>query len=216
MKLFLDTAKIDELKAGAALGIVDGVTTNPSLMAATGRSMTSVVKEIVEIIDGPISVETLSLDADGMVKEGKEYAAIHKNIVVKCPMTKAGVQATRRLADAGLKVNVTLVFSAGQALLAAKAGATFVSPFIGRIDDIGLDGMALIRDIVTIFKNFNFKTEILAASIRHPQHCLMSALAGAHVATMPLKVLEQMYNHPLTTSGLEKFMADWKAAEKRV
>lgn len=214
MKFFLDTADVTELRKGAASGIIDGVTTNPSLMAKTGRKLDDVVREIVEIIDGPISVETLSLDAAGMIAEGKKYAAMHKNIVVKAPLTKDGIAATAALASEGIKVNVTLCFSAVQALLAAKAGATYISPFIGRLDDVGNDGMELIRDIAQIYANYGFKTEILAASIRHPVHVLQSALAGAHVATMPVKVLEQLYDHPLTKIGLDKFMADWKAAQK--
>jgi len=210
MKFFLDTADITELREGALLGVIDGVTTNPSLMAKTGRPFKEVVKEIVEIIDGPISVETISMDAAGMIKEGKEFSAVHKNIVVKCPLTLEGLKATKALTSEGMKVNVTLVFSAVQALLAAKAGATYVSPFIGRLDDIGQDGMQLIRSIVTIFNNYEFKTEILAASVRHPVHVLQCAEAGAHVATMPLKTVKQLFDHPITKSGLDKFMADWK------
>ncbi len=212
MKIFLDTALTEELRLGASYGVVDGVTTNPSLMAKTGRPMLEVVKEIVQIVDGPISVETLSIDAMGMIEEGKKYSAMHKNIVVKCPLTAAGLQATKALSSEGIKVNVTLIFSAGQALLAAKAGAAYVSPFIGRLDDIGQDGMILIQDIVEIFKNYKFKTEVLAASIRHPVHMLQCAKAGAHVATIPLKVLQQMFEHPLTSSGLEKFLSDYNKA----
>jgi len=214
MKFFLDTADVSELRRGAALGIIDGVTTNPSLMAKTGRKLDDVVREIVEIIDGPISVETLSTDAPGMIAEGKKYAAMHKNIVVKAPLTKEGIQATAALSSEGIRVNVTLCFSAVQALLAAKAGAAYISPFIGRLDDVGTDGMDLINDIVQVYANYGFKTEILAASIRHPTHVLQSALAGAHVATMPLKIVEQLYDHPLTKIGLDKFLADWKAAQK--
>jgi transaldolase len=214
MKFFLDTADVNELRKGAALGIIDGVTTNPSLMAKTGRKIDDVVREIVEIIDGPISVEILSTDTEGMISEGKRYAAMHKNIVVKVPLTKEGIQATAALSAQGIRVNVTLCFSPVQALLAAKAGAAYISPFIGRLDDVGTDGMDLIRDIVQIYANYGFKTEILAASIRHPTHVLQSALAGAHVGTMPLKVVEQLYDHPLTKNGLDKFLADWKAAQK--
>ena len=210
MKIFLDTADTAELRLGAAMGVVDGVTTNPSLMAKTQRPFQDVVKEIIEIIDGPISVETISTDAAGMIKEGKEFRKAHKNIVVKCPMTEEGLKATRALSQEGIPVNVTLIFTPMQALLAAKAGATYVSPFIGRLDDIGVDGMYLIKSIVQIFKNYSFKTQILAASIRHPVHALLCAEAGAHVGTMPLKTLKQLFEHPLTTSGLEKFLADWK------
>ena len=213
MKIFLDTADINELRLGASLGIVDGVTTNPSLMAKTGRKLEEVVKEITEIVHGPISVEVLSLDSASMVSEGQKYAAMHKNIVVKLPMNEEGIKATKILTSDGIKVNVTLIFSALQAMIAAKAGATYVSPFIGRVDDVGQDGMILIEDIAKIFKNFHFKTEILAASIRHPVHVLQSAKAGADVATMPYKILKQMYEHPLTKIGLDKFMADWKAAQ---
>lgn len=215
MKIFLDTADINEIRLGAQLGTVDGVTTNPSLMAKTGRKITDVVEEITKIIDGPISVEVLSLDTQGMIDEGKKFAAMHKNIVVKLPMNEEGIKATKLLTSQGIKVNVTLVFSALQALLAAKAGATYVSPFIGRVDDVGQDGMILIEDIATIFKNYGYKTEILAASIRHPVHVLQSAKAGAHVGTMPLKILKQMYEHPLTTNGLAKFIADWKASQNK-
>ena len=212
MKIFLDTADLNELRLGASMGVVDGVTTNPSLMAKTGMKLEDVARQITEIVNGPISVETLSLDAPGMIAEGKNFSAMHKNIVVKVPLTEAGVQATRALSKEGIKVNVTLIFSAVQALLAAKAGATYVSPFIGRLDDVGQDGMLLIQDIAQIFKNYAFKTEILAASIRHPVHVLQAAKAGAHVSTMPLKTLKQLYDHPLTKSGLEKFLSDWKSA----
>ncbi len=214
MKFFLDTADVQELRLGAASGLIDGVTTNPSIMAKTGRPLKEVVQDIVKIVNGPISVETLSEDAEGMVREGKEYAAMHPNIVVKAPLTPEGLKATKALSGEGIKVNVTLCFSAVQALLAAKAGATYISPFIGRVDDVGLDGMQLIRDIAQIYKQYDFKTQILAASIRHPVHVLQSALAGAHVGTLPFKVFQQLYSHPLTTIGLEKFMADWKAAKK--
>jgi len=214
MKFFLDTADVQELRLGAASGLIDGVTTNPSIMAKTGRPLKEVVQDIVKIVNGPISVETLSEDAEGMVREGKEYAAMHPNIVVKAPLTPEGLKATKALSGEGIKVNVTLCFSAVQALLAAKAGATYISPFIGRVPAPALDGMQLIRDIAQIYKQYDFKTQILAASIRHPVHVLQSALAGAHVGTLPFKVFQQLYSHPLTTIGLEKFMADWKAAKK--
>ena len=210
MKFFLDTADVGELREAAASGLVDGVTTNPSLIAKTGRRLESVVEEIVGIVDGPISVETISLEAAGMVDEGRKFVAIHKNIVVKCPLTREGLKATKTLSGEGHKVNVTLCFSALQALLAAKAGATYISPFIGRLDDVGQDGMLLIRDICQIYKNYGFATQVLAASLRHPIHVLESAKAGAHVGTLPYKVFQQLYNHPLTDIGLAQFLSDWK------
>lgn len=214
MKFFVDTADLGELREAAALGVVDGVTTNPSLVAKTGLSMLDAAQQISKIIQGPISIETISSDRDGMIAEGRGFAAVHKNIVVKCPMTEAGIAATKVLASEGIAVNVTLVFSPVQGLLAAKAGAAYVSPFIGRVDDVGLDGMQLIRDLVLVFKNYSFKTEILAASIRHPAHVLECAKAGAHVATLPLKILKQLYQHPQTREGLEKFLSDWKQSKK--
>lgn len=210
MKFFLDTADVSELRQAAASGLVDGVTTNPSLIAKTGRKLREVVDDIVQIVDGPISVETISLDAAGMIEEGKSFAAIHQNIVVKCPLTPEGLKATKALTDAGHKVNVTLCFSPLQALLAAKAGATYISPFVGRLDDIGHDGMLLIREILQIYRNYDFKTQVLAASLRHPIHVLESAKAGAHVGTLPHNVFQMLFKHPLTDSGLEKFLADWK------
>lgn len=210
MKFFLDTADVKELREAAASGLLDGVTTNPSLIAKTGRKLQDVVEEIVRIVDGPISVETISDDAEGMVREGKIYCEVHPNIVVKCPLTPEGLKATKRLSSDGHKVNVTLCFSAVQALLAAKAGATYISPFVGRLDDIGHDGMALIRDICLIYQNYDYQTQVLAASLRHPQHVYQAAMAGAHVGTLPYKVFQQLFSHPLTTSGLEQFMADWK------
>jgi len=210
MKFFLDTADVGELREAAASGLVDGVTTNPSLIAKTGRRLEAVVEEIVGIVDGPISVETISLDAEGMVAEGRKFVAIHKNIVVKCPLTREGLKATKALSGDGHKVNVTLCFSALQALLAAKAGATYISPFIGRLDDVGQDGMLLIRDICQIYRNYGFQTQVLAASLRHPIHVLESAKAGAHVGTLPYKVFQQLYHHPLTDIGLAQFLSDWK------
>lgn len=208
MKIFIDTAVIDEIKQAAAWGIIDGVTTNPSLIAKTGRKLGDVVDEIIEIVDGPISVEVLSTAAADIIAEGKKIAAVHPNIVVKCPMTPDGVQATKALSSEGIKVNVTLIFSAMQALLAAKAGATYVSPFVGRIDDTSTEGMTLVEDMAQIFAIYGMKTEILAASLRHPMHVLQSALAGADVATLPPKVLNQMFRHPLTDLGLAQFMKD--------
>jgi len=213
MKFFLDTAITTELRQAVATGLVDGVTTNPTLIVQSGRKLDDVVREITEIVDGPISVETLSTDAEGMITEGKKFAAMHKNIVVKVPLTEPGLTATKRLSKEGIRVNVTLCFSANQALLAAKAGASYISPFVGRLDDNGQDGMQLIRDIVQIYKNYNFKTEVLAASLRHPIHIHQCALAGAHVGTFPFKVFQQLFKHPLTDIGLEKFLSDWKKAQ---
>lgn len=210
MKFFLDTADVGELREAAASGLVDGVTTNPSLIARTGRKLDDVVQDIVAIVDGPISVETISTDAAGMITEGKRFRAVHPNIVVKCPLTREGLKATKALSSEGHPVNVTLCFSALQALLAAKAGAAYISPFVGRLDDVGHDGMTLIRDIVQIYDNYGFSTQVLAASLRHPLHVLESAKAGAHVGTLPYKVFQQLYDHPLTDIGLEKFLADWK------
>lgn len=210
MKFFLDTADVGELREAAASGLVDGVTTNPSLIAKTGRKLYDVVHEIIQIVDGPISVETISTDAPGMIKEGLEFVKIHKNIVVKAPLTREGLKATKALSSEGIKVNVTLCFSALQALLAAKAGAAYISPFVGRLDDVGQDGMVLIRDICLIYQNYDFNTEVLAASLRHPIHVLEAAKAGAHVGTLPYKVFQQLYDHPLTDIGLAKFLADWK------
>ncbi len=210
MKFFLDTADTGELREAAASGLVDGITTNPTLIAKTGRPLAAVVEDLVSIVDGPISVETISLDAAGMVEEGRRFTAIHKNIVVKCPLTREGLKATKLLTSEGHKVNVTLCFSAMQALLAAKAGATYISPFVGRLDDIGQDGMILIRDICEIYRNYGFATQVLAASLRHPVHVLASAKAGAHVGTLPYKVFQQLFNHPLTDSGLAQFLSDWK------
>ncbi|MFD3166481.1 fructose-6-phosphate aldolase [Herpetosiphon sp. NSE202] len=210
MKIFLDTADVEEIRQGVAMGVVDGVTTNPSLAAKAGRNFRDVVLEIVEICPGPVSAETVALEADEIVREGRILAKWAPNIVVKVPLMAEGLKAVKQLTSEGIKTNVTLVFSASQALLAAKAGATFVSPFLGRLDDIGQDGMILIRDIVQIFKNYNIQTEVLAASVRHPVHVLQSALAGSHVATMPFKVLQQLVKHPLTDKGIETFLVDWK------
>lgn len=212
MKIFLDTANIDEIKEGASWGIVDGVTTNPSLIAKEKRDFKEVVKEICEIVDGPISAEVISEDAEGMVKEARELVKIHKNIVVKIPMTVEGLKAVSTVSKEGIKTNVTLIFSANQALLAAKAGATYVSPFLGRVDDIGSEGMELVRTIVEIFDIYGFDTEVIAASVRHPLHVVDAALAGSHIATIPMKVLQQMVKHPLTDKGIESFMKDWQSA----
>jgi transaldolase len=215
MKFFLDTANVKEIQEAASLGLLDGVTTNPSLVAKEGRIFKEVLIEICKIVDGPISAEVVSLEADAMVKEGKVLAKIHKNIVVKVPLIAEGLKATKRLAAEGIKVNVTLCFSPTQALLAAKAGAWCVSPFIGRLDDISSNGMELIRQILTIYRNYDYKTQVLVASVRHPQHVVEAALAGGHICTMPFTIFQQMVKHPLTDSGLKKFLADWEAQAKK-
>lgn len=215
MKFYLDTASVKEIQEAASLGLLDGVTTNPSLVAKEGRVFREVLAEICNIVDGPISAEVVSLEADAMVKEGRELAKIHKNIVVKVPLIAEGLKATKRLAAEGIKVNVTLCFSPTQALLAAKAGAWCVSPFIGRLDDISSNGMELIRQIITIYKNYDFKTYVLVASVRHPQHVVEAALAGGHICTMPFAIFQQMVKHPLTDIGLKKFLADWESLQKK-
>lgn len=215
MKFFIDTANIDEIKDAARLGIVDGVTTNPSLIAKEGRKFEDVVAEIARIVDGPISAEVTALDYDGMMAQAAPLAKIHENITIKVPLTKEGLRACKALRAGGTKVNVTLCFSPSQALLAAKCGATFVSPFVGRLDDVSHDGMDLIRQIRAIYDNYGFTTQILAASIRHPIHVVESALAGADVGTMPYKVMMQLYEHPLTDIGLKKFLEDWKKLEAK-
>lgn len=209
MKFFLDTANLDEIKKGAAWGIVDGVTTNPSLIAKEGRDIAEQIRLICDIVDGDISAEVVQTEANAMIREGRELAKLHKNVVVKCPLTRDGIKATSTLSKEGIRVNVTLCFSAGQALLAAKAGAYIVSPFVGRLDDIGQNGMDLIRSIVAIYKNYGYKTQVLAASMRSPTHIIESAAAGAQIATMPLKVLDMLFNHPLTDKGLEQFLKDY-------
>jgi transaldolase len=215
MKFFLDTANVKEIQEAASLGLLDGVTTNPSLVAKEGRSFKEMLVEICNIVDGPISAEVVSLEADAMVKEGKGLAKIHKNIVVKVPLIAEGLKATKKLAAEGIKVNVTLCFSPTQALLAAKAGAWCVSPFIGRLDDISSNGMELIRQILTIYRNYDYKTQVLVASVRHPQHVVEAALAGGHICTMPFSIFQQMVKHPLTDIGLKKFLADWDAQAKK-
>ncbi len=215
MKFFIDSADVQEIRQAHAMGIIDGVTTNPSLIAKSGRVFADVIKEIVDIVDGPISAEVISLDAPGMIKEGKELAKIHPNIVVKIPMCVEGLKAVKALTSEGIKTNMTLIFSANQALLSAKAGATFVSPFVGRLDDISEDGMAMIADLVEIFGNYDFGTEILVASIRNPVHVLTAAKLGAHVATIPFNVIAQLANHPLTEAGIKKFLADWEKVPKK-
>ncbi len=215
MKFFIDTGNIDEIRKGIELGLVDGVTTNPSLVAKENRDFDTVVKEILEIVKGPVSLEVVSEDASGMVEEGKKLAALAENVVVKVPMTEEGLKATKILSDMNISVNQTLIFSPLQALLAAKAGADYVSPFIGRLDDVAHYGMDLVEQILTIFDNYGFETEIIVASVRHPIHVLESALMGADIATVPYKVLAQLAKHPLTDIGLEKFLADWKKVPKK-
>lgn len=209
MKLFLDTANLDEIREAASWGVLDGITTNPSLVSKEGRDFKELIREICKIVDGPVSAEVVAITKEEMVEEGRELARIHRNIVVKIPLIVEGLKAVKALSREGIKTNVTLCFSANQALLAAKAGAAYVSPFIGRLDDISHDGMAVIRDIKTIYSNYGYSTQILTASVRHPLHVLEAAKAGSDVATMPFKVLEQIVKHPLTDIGLKRFLADW-------
>jgi transaldolase len=215
MKFFIDTADINEIKQAAELGVLDGVTTNPSLVSKVPGKFEDILHSICEVVNGPVSAEVVSLDAEGMIREGRELAKIHKNIVVKIPITTEGLKAIKQLESEGIRVNVTLIFSATQALLAAKAGASFVSPFVGRIDDISGEGMQLVHDIVTIFDNYGFKTEVIVASIRNPMHVVTAALIGAHIATIPFKVIEQLVKHPLTDVGIERFLADWEKVKNR-
>ncbi|MBN1300984.1 MAG: fructose-6-phosphate aldolase [Melioribacteraceae bacterium] len=210
MKFFIDTANINEIKEAASLGVLDGVTTNPSLVAKEGKDFKTLLDEIIRIVDGPISAEVVSTEYEGIIKEAEELAAIHKNIVVKVPLIREGIKAVKTLSDKGIKTNVTLCFSAAQALLAAKAGATYISPFVGRLDDISHVGMDLIEDIVTIYENYGFTTQVLVASIRHPLHIIEAAMIGADVATIPYAVIEKLFKHPLTDIGLENFLKDWK------
>jgi len=215
MKIFLDTANVEHIKEANSWGIIDGVTTNPSLIAKEGRDFKEVVEEICSIVDGPISAEAVSMDAKGMVKEGRELAKIHENINIKIPMTAEGLKATKELTAKDIKTNVTLVFSPNQALLAAKAGATFVSPFIGRLDDAGHEGMQIVHDIVQIYLNYAYDTEIIVASVRHPVHVVEAAKTGARIATVPWNVLQLMVKHPLTDVGIDKFLADWEKFPKK-
>ena len=215
MKFFIDTADINEIKTAVAYGLVDGVTTNPSLVSKTGKDLMTVLKEICDVVDGPINAEVVSTKSSDMVKEGKQLAQIHPNIVVKIPMCLEGLKATRTLSQEGIRVNMTLIFSPLQALIAAKAGAAYASPFIGRLDDISHVGMDLVDQIVTIFDNYEFDTEIIVASIRNPVHVLEAALLGADIATIPFSVLEQLTKHPLTDIGIERFLADWKKVPKK-
>jgi len=214
MKFFIDTANIDEIKEAHNMGLVDGVTTNPSLIAKEGKDFGTIVREICSVVDGPISVEVLSTDTEGMVAEARKLSEIHDNIVVKIPMTPEGMKATRRLSEEGIKTNVTLVFSPLQALIAAKAGATYVSPFIGRLDDLAQEGMALVEQILEIYSNYAFETEVIVASVRHPLHVLEAAMLGADVATIPFGVMKRMMAHPMTDKGLQAFLDDWKTSQQ--
>jgi len=215
MKFFLDTADIEEIKKAIEWGILDGVTTNPTLISKTGRPFKEVVKEILELVEGPVSLETVSLDAEGMIREGRMLAELGENVVVKIPMTPEGIKAVQVLESEGIPTNVTLVFSPMQALIAAKAGASYVSPFVGRLDDISSEGMKLIEDIKIIFDNYEFDTEIIVASVRHPMHVYQAALIGAHICTMPFKVMEQLFKHPLTDVGIERFLKDWEKVPEK-
>ncbi|MBI2619158.1 MAG: fructose-6-phosphate aldolase [Ignavibacteriales bacterium] len=214
MKFFIDTASISEIREAASMGILDGVTTNPSLVAKEGKEFRALLKEICEIVNGDISAEVVSITADEMIKEGKDLASIHKNIVVKIPLIKEGLKAVKTLKAEGVRSNVTLCFSPNQALMAAKAGAYIISPFIGRLDDISHSGMDLIQQIVTIYKNYDFDTQVLVASVRHPMHVVEAAMIGADICTMPFKVIDQLIRHPLTDIGLEKFLSDWKKGQQ--
>jgi transaldolase len=210
MKFFLDTANVEKIREFAEIGLVDGVTTNPTLVAKEGRDFHEVIKEICSIVDGPVSAEVIALDAEGMIEEARELSKLADNVVIKIPMTKEGLKAVNVLSKEGIKTNVTLIFSANQALMAAKAGATYVSPFVGRLDDIGQNGMQLIAEIVQIFRNYDIKTEIIVASVRHPMHVIEAAELGADIATIPFAVLDKMFNHPLTDKGIDTFMKDWE------
>ncbi|MFW6080452.1 MAG: fructose-6-phosphate aldolase [Desulfosalsimonas sp.] len=214
MKFFIDTANVEEIREANEMGMVDGVTTNPSLIAKEGRDFSEIIKEICGIVDGPISAEAVSLDADGMIEEARELAKIHKNIVVKIPMTIEGMKAVRTLAAEGIGTNVTLVFSALQALMAAKAGASYVSPFVGRLDDLSQEGMDLVEQIVNIYDNYGYQTEVIVASVRSPVHVLESALMGADIATIPFAVLKKLAGHPMTDKGIQAFLDDWEKAKK--
>ncbi len=215
MKFFIDTANLDDIKAAADIGVLDGVTTNPTLISKEDGDPIAIFKAICQVVDGPVSAEAVSLDSEGMVREGRELSKIHKNIVVKIPMTKEGLKAVKQLAAEGIKTNVTLVFTAIQALMAARAGASFVSPFVGRLDDIASSGMDLVGQIKQIFDNYGINTEIIVASVRNPMHVLDAALYGAHIATIPYKVIEQLLKHPLTDKGIENFLKDWEKVKNR-
>ena len=210
MKFFIDSASLEEIREAAALGVLDGVTTNPTLIAKEKVNLKKRIVEICQIVNGPVSAEVVAIDAEGMCNEGRELARLHSNVVVKIPMTRDGMKAVSKLSKEGICTNVTLCFSASQALLAAKAGANFISPFLGRLDDIGHVGMDLVRDITAIYRNYSFKTQVLAASLRHPLHVIEAAKVGADIATLPAKVLDQLFKHPLTNRGLERFLKDWE------
>jgi len=214
MKFFIDTANLEQIKKGIAMGMVDGVTTNPSLIAKENKPFEEILRDIVAVVDGPISAEVVSLEAEGMIEEAKVLAAMSDNIVIKIPMIMEGIKAVKQLTALGIKTNVTLIFSAAQALLAAKAGATYVSPFVGRLDDIGTPGMDLVNEIMSIFRIYGFQTEVIVASVRSPQHVMESAAIGADIATIPLKVIEQLAKHPLTDIGIEQFLSDWENRKK--
>jgi len=214
MKIFIDTADIEEIKEANKIGILDGVTTNPSLVSRTGKDFKTVIDEIVAEVDGPISAEVISLEADGMVKEGRKLSAIHENIVVKIPMTVEGLKATKVLTAEGINTNVTLIFSATQAILATKAGATYVSPFVGRLDDISQEGMQLVEDIMAIYNSYGYESEVIVASIRNPMHIMQAALCGADICTIPFKVIGQLAKHPLTDKGIDAFLKDWEKVPK--
>ncbi len=216
MKLYLDTANVDEIRQAAQWGVISGITTNPSLAAKESQDFETILSSICELVDGPISAEVISLEYEGMIKEARKLAGVHKNVVVKIPITPEGMQAVKTLSAEGINVNVTLIFSVNQALLAARAGAAYISPFLGRLDDIGHNGVELVRDIVDMIDLHNLDAEVIAASIRHTEHVPAVALAGAHIATLPFKVLEQMFKHPLTDKGIEKFISDWEKAEKNL
>ncbi|MCX6580247.1 MAG: fructose-6-phosphate aldolase [Candidatus Aminicenantes bacterium] len=214
MKIFLDTANIEEIKKGVAYGVVDGVTTNPSLLAKENKGFIPLIEEILSIVPGPVSVEVTATEADEMVKQAREYAKISENVVIKVPINFEGLKVVKTLADLDIKTNVTLIFSTSQALLAAKAGATYVSPFVGRIDDISGNGMALVEDIMQIYDNYTFDTEVIVASVRHPLHFVHAAMMGAHIATIPFSTLSKLLDHPLTDIGIQRFLEDWKKVKK--
>jgi len=215
MKLFLDTANVEHIREIASWGVLDGVTTNPTLIMKEGREYTSTLKEICGIVDGPVSAETVALDCEGMLREGRAFAKLHKNIVIKVPMTPEGLKAARAFAKERIRTNMTLAFSASQALLAAKAGASFVSPFVGRLDDISHDGMDVVRQILQVYRNYGFTTEVIVASVRHPNHVVEAALAGAHIATIPYDVFKKLVQHKLTDAGIDQFLKDWEKVPKR-
>ncbi|MBN1472792.1 MAG: fructose-6-phosphate aldolase [Syntrophaceae bacterium] len=215
MKFFIDTANVKEISEGIAMGMVDGVTTNPSLIAKEKRGFDAIIKEIINMVDGPVSLEVIGPEASAMLKEGKKLAKLGENVVIKVPMTTEGIKATKMFTQEGIRVNQTLIFSPLQALMAAKAGAAYVSPFVGRLDDISHDGMDLVEKIITIFDNYGFETEVIVASVRHPLHVLEAALMGADIATIPFKVIDQLSRHPLTDRGIEMFMADWEKVPKK-